>query len=198
MLTGMLLPTNDESDWPSTLRLPYLLPADAFFSYQVEGEPVIVYTKSVGIKGMPDGNAIRLTGKLQQLRLHADILPADCSFLGGTWTSSDPEVATVNSNGSVVLHRSGFTDITFRSSEADYRAEQGMASADGILLSTVRLHVQEYFPDDQQAKKYFTSDDEQVLLTATVDMVRLVPGSQNEGLDAWEVDADQAEVTITH
>lgn len=198
MLTGMLLPTNDESDWPSTLRLPYLLPADAFFSYQVEGEPVIVYTKSVGIKGMPDGNAIRLTGKLQQLRLHADILPADCSFLGGTWTSSDPEVATINSNGSVVLHRSGFTDITFRSSEADYRAEQGMASADGILLSTVRLHVQEYFPDDQHAKKYFTSDDEQVLITATFPMVRLVPGSQNEGLDAWEVDADQAEVTITH
>ena len=73
-----------------------------------------------------------------------------------------------------------------------------MPSADGILLSTVRLHVQEYFPDDQQAKKYFTSDDEQVLLTATVDMVRLVPGSQNEGLDAWEVAADQAEVTIIH
>lgn len=198
MLTGMLLPTNDESDWPSDLRLPYLLPADAFFSYQVEGEPVVVYTESVSIQGMPDGNAIRLTGKEQQFRLHANILPADCSFLGGTWASSDPQVATVNSNGSVVLHRSGVTDITFRSSEADYRAAQGLPSADGILLSTVRLHVQEYLPDDGYAKKYFTSDDEQVLITATLDRTRLVPGSQNEWLEAWEVDADQAEVTITH
>ena len=198
MLTGLLLPTNDETDWPSALRLPYLLPAGAFFSYDVEGEPVIVYTESINIKGMPEGNAIRLTGKLQQLRVCADIQPADCSFLSGTWSSSNPEVATVSADGTIVLHRSGFSDISFRSSEADYRNAQGMASADGILVRSVRLHIQEYLPDDGEAQKYFTSDDEEVLITATLDRAHKIPGSQNEWLEAWEVDADHAEVIITH
>lgn len=196
---GVLLPTNDTGDWWNEDRPPYLLPAGAFVSYEVEGEPVIVPTTSITIDGMPAEGSLRRDGKLQQFRLLARILPQNSSFLSGTWSSSDPQVATISQNGTVEIVRSGYTDLTFRSAEADYLLAQGATDIDlSRLTATVRLHVQEAQPADDYVYKVFTSDDEEVILTAIIRLRRHDGFAADVPLEAWEVASEEVPVTLHH
>lgn len=199
LIDGVLLPTNDTSDWWNEDRPPYLLPAGAFMSYEVEGEPIIVPTTSITIDGMPTDGSLRRDGKLQQFRLLARILPQNSSFLSGTWSSSDPQVATISPNGTVELLRSGYTDLTFRSAEADYLLAQGETDIDlSRLTATVRLHVMEALPVADYVSKVFTSDDEEVILTAIIRLRRHDGFADDVPLEAWEVAADEVPVTLHH
>ena len=198
MVSGVLLSTDDTNAWWVTDRLPYLLPADAFFSYYVEGQPVIVNTESIEITGMPEGNEIRKNMVTQQFKLDVSISPANCSFMKGTWKSSNTDVATVSASGLVEVTGSGFTDITFTSEEYDYLTSIGQTPNTERLKKTVRLHVMGVLPDDSYQYKYFTSDDETVLITAVNVELTHYYNYIYHALPDWEFTSDKATVVLRH
>ncbi len=198
MISGQLLPTDDSESWWVTDRLPYLLPADAFFSYKVEGDPVIVSTTGIAISGMPEGDTIRRAATLQRFTLSATIQPADCSFMKGTWTSSNTKVATISAGGLVEVQGSGFADITFTSAEAAYREALGLAPDSARLSKTVRLHVKGILPEDDEEHKSFTSDDETVRITATDVRPHFSYNYYTPTLADWEIASDSATVLLRH
>lgn len=198
MISGVLLPTDDKDVWWVTDRLPYLLPADAFFSYGVEGDAVIVSTTGIELRGMPEGNTLRKEVTRQRFTLSAAIQPADCAFMRGRWTSSNTTVATVSAGGLVEVQGSGFADITFTSEEADYRAALGMAPDPDRLTKTVRLHVKGILPEDDKEHKFFTSDDETVRITAMDIRPHFFYEYYHPTLDDWECASDEATVVLRH
>lgn len=198
MISGQLLPTDDSESWWVTDRLPYLLPADAFFSYKVEGAPVIVSTTSIAISGMPEGDTIRRAAALQRFTLSAAVQPADCSFMKGTWTSSNTKVATISAGGLVEVQGSGFADITFTSAEAAYREALGLDPDSARLSKTVRLRVKGILPEDDEEQKTFSSDDETVRITATDVRPHFFHNYYEPTLDDWEFASDTATVLLRH
>ncbi len=198
MIVGELLPTDDSESWWVTDRLPYLLPADAFFSYRVEGAPVIVATTGITITGMPEGDTLRREATLQRFTLSAAIQPADCSFMKGTWSTSNPAVATVSAGGLVEVQGSGYADITFTSAEAAYREALGQPADPDRLTATVRLHVKGIRPEDDEDSKTFTSDDETVRITAMDVRPHFFHEYYRPTLDDWETASDSATVTLRH
>ncbi len=198
VISGLLLPTDDSESWWVTDRLPYLLPADAFFSYKVEGDAVIVNTTSIEINGMPAGDTVRKDVTLQRFALSTTILPADCSFMKGTWSSSDSTVATVSAGGLVEVQGSGYADITFTSEEVAYRSALGLTPDPDRLTKTVRLRVKGILPEDDKDQKTFSSDDEVVRITAMDVRPHFSYSYYEPTLDDWEIVSDSAMVLLRH
>lgn len=148
MLTGDVLPSNDQSAWPAE-KLPYVLPADAFTSYTVAGSATnLAFTESITITGQPDNNTVVMGEWSVFLPLHAEIGPDNCSFQSGTWSSSDPSVASIGNNGWVNAIKPGRTTITFISDEVAYRAQNSMPANDALLKPSFELIVTPEDPEE--------------------------------------------------
>lgn len=74
---------------------------------------------SVVITGCPD---VDLTAENPEANLIATVLPTG-AIQTGTWTSSDTDVATVNSSGQVEAVAVGTATITFTSTDGGFTAE---------------------------------------------------------------------------
>ena len=91
------------------------------------------YNANLRIKAFTDDRIVPTTGvqlnysivslvKNGQLSLTSTVLPADASNKNVTWSSSNPSVATVNSNGVVTAKKAGTTTITVKTVSGGYTA----------------------------------------------------------------------------
>lgn len=78
---------------------------------------VIISATSVSLSGCTGGNLAALATR----QLTATVLPSG-AVQTGTWTSSDPTKATVNSSGLVTGVAAGSTTITFTSTDGGFTA----------------------------------------------------------------------------
>lgn len=127
-------------------RRIYIYGANTSFSVMSDVAET-VYTENVEIIG----------SKLVFIDEHSDYLqakatmaykvyPENCTFITGTWSSSDPTVATIDSKGVLALLKAGKTTITFTSSEVAYRESVSMPENNGVLIKSVELYVEDNAP----------------------------------------------------
>lgn len=105
--------------------------------------------------------------------LTATVLPSDASDKNVTWSSSDPNVATVSTTGNVVSKSVGTTVITVKTADGGYQAECKVTVLEPVVYATSLILAPQTLS---------INIDESSSLT-----LQMLPANANEAL-VWESD----------
>lgn len=105
--------------------------------------------------------------------LTATVLPSDASDKNVTWSSSDPNVATVSTTGNVVSKSVGTTVITVKTADGGYQAECKVTVLEPVVYATSLILAPQTLS---------MNIDESSSLT-----LQMLPANANEAL-VWESD----------
>lgn len=180
-------------------------PAAAYTYVDItEGTPAFVPIALMTMGGVPDVIHYRNEDMNRQYTAYAAITPATATYQGGKWTSSRPEVLTIDEKtGAItfkeenpempwfyIYHQSGKTTLTFVSDEYDYRVSQGETPnvADFTISKEVTL-----LPDVPHSMVFYYSDRRQDVYGDSRDVV---VDFKIDADDSWILQADKT-VTLT-
>lgn len=143
--------------------------------------------------------------------LTATVLPSDASDKNVTWSSSDPNVATVSTTGNVVSKSVGTTVITVKTADGGYQAEckvtvlEPVVYATSLILApqTLSINIDEsssltlqMLPANANEALVWKSDNESVAKVVNGDVTAVGAGVAKIKVKGKNVTSNEVTVTV--
>ena len=90
-----------------------------YHSVNVETKKSMVKVTSVTL----DRNQVTINGDYEEIQLSATVAPSDATDQSLTWTSDNPEVASVDGNGLVTIHKKGKATISAKANDGSGKSD---------------------------------------------------------------------------
>ncbi len=150
-----------EDKWHSESIYPY----GAYTSFTISTEKLgLTFVDTIEVSGFPENNYIFSDdyGVYPEYRLQYLVQPANATQKC-VWSSSNPDVATIDENGIIRAVNPGITIIKLTSDEVGRRQDEGLEANDKVLIKEFKIIVNGISPKLSIQPKQHRFEDETVI-----------------------------------